>query len=116
MTSTDGMKPFEPAIRAATTAVETRTDEIRAAKESKPDDWQALRLRTFWNGDSALALAKPRRIKPKDVVVTADGVPQDYLSGHGVLAVLLRGAATHLVVDYTVDDAPEQIAIAISDL
>lgn len=110
------MYPFAPAIRAATSAVEARLEEIQAAKESKPDDWQALRLRTFWNGDSALAIAKPRRIQPKDVLVLADGEPQEYVGGKGVLAVLLRGNVKHVDVYYSVDEAAVKMTLPITDL
>lgn len=116
MTSSDGMRPFEPAIGAAVNAVRARLDEIEVARESHHDEWQALRVRTYWNGDSALALAKPRRVKPKYVHLTVDGAPQEYKSGLGILAVLVRGAASQITVDCMVDDAEVRVTLPISDL
>lgn len=110
------MSPFEPAIRAATNAVEARLDQIQAAKATQPDDWQALRLRTFWNGHSAIALAKPRHIKPLNVSISVNGELQEYSGGKGVLAVLLRVPSDQLVVDCTVDGAAVQEEISITDL
>lgn len=115
MTSTDGMQPFEPLIGAAVNVVEERLAEIRTEHESRPDDWQALRLRTFWNGDAALVLLKPERVAPTDLTIRANGEPQEWKGGRGVVAVLLRTTASHVVVDCGVTDALVQMTLPIRD-
>ncbi|MCI1017355.1 hypothetical protein HWD99_01820 [Microbacterium sp. C5A9] len=79
------MQPFEPGIRAAVIAVEPRLPEIRLAQESHPDQWQALHLESFWNGDAALVLLKPQNVRPTDMTVTADGALQEHMGGLGVV-------------------------------
>lgn len=110
------MQPFEPSIRAAVNAVEARLSEIRATRELHPDQWQALHLESFWNGDAALVLLKPQNVRPTDMTVTADGVLQEYMGGHGVVAVLLRSSATHVVVDCNVESAAVQMTLPIRAL
>lgn len=110
------MHPFEPAINAAVNAVEERFSEIEAARASKPDDWQALYLTAFWNGDSALVLLKPEKITPTDITVKADGELQEYTGGRGVLAVLLRNSASHVVVDYNAGSTAAQMTLPIVPL
>lgn len=108
------MQPFEPSIRAAVNAVEARLPEIRSVIESSPHRWQALHLESFWNGDSALVLLKPENVRPTDMTVTADGALQEYMGGHGVVAVLLRNSATHIVVDCNVELATVQMTLPIT--
>lgn len=110
------MHPFEPTIRAAVDAVEARLPEIRAAQESHPDRWQALHLESFWNGNAALVVLKPQNVRPTDMTVTADGDLQEYMGGHGAVAVLLRNAAMHIVVDCNVETARVQMTLPITAL
>jgi len=116
MTSDDGMRPFEPAIRAAVNSVEAHIEEVRAARASASDEWLALRVRSFWNGDSALALSKPRTLKLSDVSFSVDDVLQEYKSGLGVVAVLLRGPASSIDVDYTAEGATARVTVPITEL
>lgn len=116
MTSTDGMHPFEPTIGAAVNAAQERIAEVRAAQASMPDQWQALRLSSFWNGDSAVVLVKPDSISPMNLTVTANGALQEYKGGLGVVAVLVRGSATHVIADYSVETAQVQMTLPIRDL
>ncbi|UUE19348.1 hypothetical protein [Microbacterium sp. J1-1] len=116
MTSNDGMQPFEPVISAAVGEVEKRIEQIRAEHASRRDQWQARRLAAYWNGDSALVILKPESISPTDLTVTASGALQEYKGGLGVLAVLVRGAASHVVVDYIVNNTAVQMTLPISDL
>lgn len=110
------MQPFEPSIRAAVNAAKARLPEIRLAQDSHPDQWQALHLESFWNGDAALVLLKPENVRPTDMTVTADGALQEYMGGLGGVAVLLRNSATHIVVDCNVEIATVQMTLPITAL
>ncbi|MFJ2544077.1 hypothetical protein [Microbacterium sp. NPDC087589] len=116
MTDNGTMQPFEPTIRAAVNAVEARLAEIRAAQDSYPDQWQALHLESFWNRDAALVVLKPQNVHPTDMTVMADGDLQEYMGGHGVVAVLLRNEAKHIVVDCNVETATVQMTLPITAL
>lgn len=55
-------------------------------------------------------------VRPTGMTITADDALQECMGGNGVVAVLLRNSATHVVVDCIVETATVQMTLPITAL
>ena len=93
------IEPFNPILAAAKADVTAYLEELRN-RHGSPDRWAAYAIAEYSSGERTVALFKPKSVEVSELAVFASGEPQEFASGDGLVAVLVRHPSSSLDVHF----------------